>query len=279
MLRGLQAIFDAGPLGPDLLASLKAIGVDGVRADCQNAGAEQAALVTRETLASGLLCLTIVADENDARLLPAGSVVEVLNEPNITIGGRAPVPAAEYRRRLFAVHAIAQQRGFSVWGGSIANLNRRGLDYARAIDPRTWPAGIGFTFHSYRPSNGSPTSAHQGFSSRDQEMAALLTIIGARPHACSEFGWHTGNRLTGWWDRLTGRSACLSLQQQADYTAAEWRFLERAGSRFGVLYQINSGPTSLVGSCRQRRDGDCFGIRDLRGSWLPVAKTFAEGRS
>lgn len=284
MLRGLQAIFDAGPLGTELLASLKALRVDGVRADCQGAGPWRTAAVTGEVLASGLRCLTIVADASDCELLPEGAVVEVLNEPDITLNGRPPVPVAEYRRRLFAIHAVAERRRFSVWAGAISNLNRprsstpRGLDYLRALDPRTWPAGVGVTFHRY-PHGDRPETPHPGFASRDQEMAALLSIIGSRPHACSEFGYHTGNRATSWLDRVLGRGRCWTLAEQHDFTAAEWRFLERAGSVFGVLYQINSGPTSVASSCRQRRDGDCFGIRDMAGDWLPVARTFAEGRS
>lgn len=277
MIRGLQVVFDARPAGPELLSALRDLGVRGVRADCQNAGATAAALVAREIRDAGLYDLAIVATPDDARLLPEGTLAECYNEPDITLNGRPPLSPADYRRLLLDIHAVTAARGVTLVGGSISNLNRRGLDYLRALDVPSWPADIGVTFHRYPTGNMLPWTPHAGFASRSQEMDALRSIIGSRPVGCSEFGYHTGNQLTSRWDRFWGRSRCFTDAQQAEFAAWEWQYLADQGCTFAAWYQITDGDSSTL-SCRRRQPGDCFGIRRLSGAWKPVADTFMGGR-
>lgn len=279
LIRGLQAVFHGASIGSSLYAELKAMGVQGIRADCQKLGdgrtlisAVQAADVTREIRAAGLECLTTLYAPEQLAALQPGDHVEFRGEPDIGHPGNyadtQPIPPAEYRRLLFAFHAEAARLGVRVWAGVISNLNQRGLEWLAAADPSTWPTDINVSIHWY-PHGDRPTNPHPGFRSRDHEVDVLKAIIGARPWLLSETGYHTGNRASRW-ERLFGIRRQWSDAQVAQHVSFEWAFWERRGAVGAVLYQLNDGTTG--------DPLDKYGIRYLDGRWKPVARTFAEGR-
>ncbi|MGE3276713.1 MAG: hypothetical protein AB7O67_16500 [Vicinamibacterales bacterium] len=261
MLVGLQAGF-GDPIGVDTLKALRARLVDGVRLDVRGAASEAwVRALIGEAYSVGLEVLAI-ASLREMLWLPAGTAVELENEPDLN----GP-SATEYAERAREAIQIAHARGLRLWVGAVSNLNRRGLDYLAAVVGAIPARGVGVTVHRY-PHGSDAMTPHDGFASRDAEVAALRRIIGDRPWGVSEFGYHTAPRrrlawlpwwTTRWTDAEVGR-----------FVAWEWAFWRRQGARFAVLYQLNDGPTEAA--------EDRYGIRTVDGAWKPSACLFAAGR-
>lgn len=265
MVKGLQAGFGA-LLGPATLADLRGLGVQLVRLDCQGLGPVMTAALVQEVLVAGLVPYPIISTAHQMDRLPAGTNVELLNEPDLN----GPTPR-EYETHLLYVAGEAERLGLKLWGGCISNLNQRGLRYLRDAHVERWPSSVAVSVHWY-PHGDSNRNAHPGFYSRDHEVSELLALIGDRPWGVSEFGFHTTARKVSWFDRLLGvRGTAWTDAQVAEMVAEEWAFWEEAGAVGAVLYQVNDGPTA--GSPKPAAL-DTFGIRRLGGSWKPVAATF-----
>jgi hypothetical protein len=265
LIKGLQGIFGGEALGMLLLSELRAIGVQGLRADCQTTRAGE--VVPAATVAAialsirsvGMHPLITVAHATQCRLLEPGDHVELGNEPDLV-----PMPPAEYRRRLLEFYAAVAPMGLQVWAPAVSNLNQRGLEWLAATDPATWPAGINVSIHWY-PHGESPTTPHPGFRSRDHEVETLQRIIGRRPWLVSEFGYHTGNRATRW-QRWLGIRRQWTEAQVAEFVEFEWQFWAHHGAVGAVLYQLNDGVSG--------DPIDRYGIRRADGLYKPVARTF-----
>jgi hypothetical protein len=254
MLRGLQAGFGE-PLGATTLLNLSALGVDGVRLDCQTLLATPTQQLVKEARAFNLIPLPIISRPSQLEVLPPGTNVEFLNEPDLN----GPDPES-YRLRLMELVPAAEKAGVRLWAGSVSNLNARGLGYLAATRPDTWPASVHVTVHRYQ-TGANHLSPHACCRSRGGEVINLRRIIGARPFGVSEFGYHTARRWR--WGIIPVR---FSDAQVADMVAWEWKFWEGHAARFAVLYQLNDGPTTAA--------IDRFGIRRTDGTWKPVAGTF-----
>lgn len=257
MLRGIQAGFGAS-IAADLPA-LRSLGVELVRLDCTGLDAGTTQALVREPIDSGLVPFPIVSSADQLALLPAGTNVELLNEPDLN----GPSPAA-YEGLVGDVGTVCAQRGLTLWAGAVSNLNRRGVAYLRDAGVMRWPSGVCVSVHRY-PTGQSPLVPHDGFASRDAEVLALRVLIGARPWGVSEFGYHGGNRAT-WWQRLFGIRRQWTDGQVRTFTAWEWEFWQKSGAAGAVLYQLNDGPTSSA--------VDRYGIRRTDGTWKPSASTF-----
>ncbi|MGE0460888.1 MAG: hypothetical protein AB7Q16_05925 [Vicinamibacterales bacterium] len=279
MIRGLQAVFHGQPLGLDLLAELRAMGVEAIRADCQKLDdghtlvtPERTAEVVREVTAAGLFCLATVYDPSQVALLQPGDHVEFRGEPDIghpgTYADTQPIPPDEYRRLLLEFHAAATARGLHVWAGVISNLNTRGLEWLANARPDLWPADVGVAIHWY-PHGDGPHVPHPGFRSRDHEVDVFQRVIGARPWIVSEFGYHTARRRVT--RRIWGFDIPVGYTRWTDgevarHVSVEWAFWERRGAVGAALFQLNDGPLDTM----EHR----FGIRRVDGGWKPVADTF-----
>jgi hypothetical protein len=268
MLRGLQVGFGA-LIGSDLLASLRGLGVEMIRLGFprpQTTATEIRAMLT-EVRDAGLTPLAIITTEQ-ALLLPSdwSLDVELYNEPDI---GTPPTPrmtSAEYAQRVQRAHAIVGER-HRLWAGSVSNLDEDSLDWLRHSIPY-WPESVGVSVHRYPCKGAPPTLPQDGFASRQAEVDALKAIIGSRPWCVSEFGYHTAEWTTGWW--FWRKRYRWTDEQVAAFVAWEWAFWERAGAVSATLYQINDGAEdTALGR---------FGIRDIGGTWKPVAHTFAPAR-
>ncbi len=265
MVKGLQAGFGE-LLGSATLTGLRELGVQLVRLDCQASSPMAAGALVREVLEAGMVPYPIVREAAQLANLPAGTNVELMNEPDL----HGP-KAADYEAAVHHVARHAAGAGLHLWAGCVSNLNQRGLRYLREARVDRWPADVRVSVHWY-PHNDSRRNPHPGFVSRDHEVAELLALIGDRPWGVSEFGFHTTARKVSWLDRWLGvRGTAWTDAQVAAMVADEWAFWEEAGAVGAVLYQVNDGPSA--GSAKPEAL-DTFGIRRLDGSWKPVAATF-----
>lgn len=263
MIRGLQAGFGE-MLGPSTLGALRALGVQLVRLDCQGASPMATGALVREVLEAGLVPYPIVREAAQLVHLPAGTNVELRNEPDL----EGPSPA-DYEGLVHQVASECARLGVHLWAGCVSNLNERGLRYLREAHVERWPAGVCVSVHRY-PNGDAPTTPHSGFRSREHEVETLHALIGQRPWGISEFGYHTADRAS-WLDRLLGRRRRWSDDQVAAMVAWEWDFWAAQGAAGAVLYQVNDGPSSVTARPQAL---DTYGIRRLDGAWKPVAATF-----
>lgn len=267
MIRGLQAGFGHA-LGAELLGSLRDLGVQLVRLDCQDVGPVATRTLVLEVLDAGLVPYPIIRTATQLDHLPAGTNVELLNEPDLN----GP-SAREYENHLQYVAAECARLGHHLWAGCISNLNERGLRYLREAHVERWPAGVNVSVHWY-PHGDSNRTPHPGFDSRQHEVDQLKKIIGDRAWGVSEFGFHTTARSRSWIDRLLRiPNFPWTDEQVAAMVTLEWEFWERVGAVGAALYQLNDGPSS---TSAKPAAIDTFGIRRLDGTLKPVAATFRQ---
>jgi hypothetical protein len=256
---GLQAGF-GDPLG-GVPRDLRALGFGMVRLDMQNvlSPALFRTLVAEVTNA-GMTPLCILSPERMG-VIPdnlTGLDIEVLNEPDLQ--GLTPL---RYVENVRAVQAYAAGR-HRIWAGGVSNLTTRKVKWLREVVMRLSPE-VGVTVHRY-PKNGEPPrTAQDGFRTREEEMAAVRSIVGTRPWGCSECGYHTGPQSKGWW--FWRRTWRWTDAQIGVFGLEEMRYWRNAGAAFAVWYQLNDGTSA--------DPIDRFGIRRLDGGWKPVARTLA----
>ena len=249
MIRGICAGFGE-LIGAATLAALKARGVGLIRQDGRIGGwqiltPDECADLAQEVLDAGLLCLFVAHTFDQIRALPNGVQVEWKNEPDI----EGP-PAIAYGAEIEIAAKITGHRGLKLWVGGISNPHERGRAYLQAIRPVI--AGllpsVGVTWHRYPvSSSNSPWQAHDGFKTRDEEVAWVRSVIGDRDWAISELGYHTAPRTSGWW--LWKKTRRWTDADVAVNTAAELDFFAQHGAAFTVVYQLNDAePESRLGN-------------------------------
>lgn len=183
--------------------------------------------------------------------------IEIGNEPDIACAGYSEHPA-DFAEAIRQSLEAARAHGFlgpCITGG-IANLNSRGFRYLADLlrAPSCPLAEITIGFHRYPEAGRGPFAPHDRYRSREDEWAAFAKIVGARPVACTEFGYHTAPS-----DPFT-----LSNAEVADAVLWDLDFYEPRGVQLAILYQLNDGPTPTW--------IDRYGVRALDGVWKPVAE-------
>jgi hypothetical protein len=245
---GVQTHFDA-LVGIDTLNALKSFGFTIARIDAQASDIRTTLAMIAEAQAAGLRPLVIVRDGDQLERLPDGIDAELKNEPDLN----GPAPEM-YARLVWEAIEIARRGRQTLWIGAIGNLNRRGLEYLKSLGQL--PADVGVTVHRY--GDGTFQDPHEGFQSRDAEVAALRAIIGDRPFGVSEFGYP--KHRYGWGPfrrQITPEQAAVLLRQEIAFWALK-------GASWSVIYQLNDGPTDT----REDR----YGIRAFDGTWRPAAQ-------
>jgi hypothetical protein len=196
--------------------------------------------------ASGLAPLLLIRDLAMLDARAANLDVEWQNEPD---GSASWIDPVDYAAQVPPFLDACARVGARPWIGAISNLHRDALKWLRkmwAALPGPLSPEVGVTSHRYHaPYPCDVWTPHEGFASRDDEVAALLGIIGDRPWAISEFGYHTAPQLKKtwlpkWWP---GNSWRWTDVQVAGNVAQEWVYWRERGAVFAVLYQINDGPT------------------------------------
>lgn len=150
---------------------------------------------------------------------------------------------------------------------SVSNLNVRGLSYLRRMLERGIPAEAPVAVHRY-PNGQSPSDPHDPFETRREEIAAFLSLVGARDVWVTETGRSEG---PGWLRRFFFQKTefWLTEQQVADYMEAELRlWAEFPQVKAVVWYQLNSGAD-------RRNELHNYGIRRVDGTFKPVAQRFS----
>lgn len=180
--------------------------------------------------------------------------LEIGNEPDIAVEGYSEDPRA-FAEAVRMCLEKAREMGFTgpVISGGIANLNNRGFRYlSRCLQARpAWPPpDLVVGFHRYPEAGRGPLAPHDRFKSRQDEWRTLQGLVGARPVACTEFGYHTADNLT-----------------DGDVTTAvlwDLNFYTVRHALMACIYQLNDGPGDSY--------LDKYGMRYLDGVWKPVAE-------
>lgn len=183
--------------------------------------------------------------------------LEIGNEPDIACAGYAnhPPDFAEAIRQCLDAAVTSGFHGPFISGG-IANLNNRGLRYLHALlHAQAMPfTDVVIGFHRYPEAGRAMLAPHDQFRSRDEEWHALRSIVGTRPVACTEFGYHTA----------PSKPLTLSDDDVADAVLWDLNFYEERSVLYAVVYQLNDGPTDTW--------IDRYGVRALDGTWKVVAE-------
>ena len=181
--------------------------------------------------------------------------LEVGNEPDLT-----SLKASDWAQTCRMVLSSVRAVGFTgpVYGGSVSNLNRRGLDYLSAMRWETLPSDLDCAVHRYAPSN-DPARSHS--VSRKAEFDEVKRIVGARASAVTEFGYHTARAGWGWFKKqLTNTQAAAALTRDlSEYQS--W------GAVSAAVYQWSDGPGSTI--------ADRWGLVDVAGSPKPQGRAVA----
>ncbi len=244
---GLQ-VGSGNLIGADLLAQLKAFPIPITRIDLQEESQGDTTALAQEVLAAGLTPLCIIRRPEQMKALPDGVLIELGNEPDLAHFGWT---FETYREAADACVKIALQSGQKLYIGAISNLNTRGFDFLRQLPWKDWPASICCSIHRY-PDGHSPLNAHAPSKTREQEIDILRSIVGNRPLACTEVGYHDDE-----WTEA----------EVAEHMAWERNFFSQQGFEICSAYNINDGS----GTSHE----DHYGFRRLDNTFKPVAAAFA----
>jgi hypothetical protein len=188
--------------------------------------------------------------------------LEIGNEPDIAHPWYARHPA-NFADAVRQCHGAARSQGFtgSIVTGGIANLDNRGFAYlARVLAVSILPVeDLVIGFHRYPEAGRGPLAPHDRFRSRDDEWSMLLKLVGTRPVACTEFGYHTATEPDG---------HTRTDPEVAESVLWDLEFFEERAVQLACVYQLNDGPTDTW--------IDRFGVRALDGNWKPVAESIRE---
>lgn len=252
---GLQTGF-GDPLGAETLRSIRAEGFTIVRLDCQQCSDVWTAALAQEAINEGLQPLVTVRRPEALRALPDGALAEFGNEPDL--GSHFGWPTFEsYWTPCREAIRIALELNLRLYIGVVSNLNNRGFDFLKKMPWNDIDPKICCSIHRYPERGKGPTAPHDRFKSREAEVAELRKIVGNRPLACTEVGYHRGAGSDGYTE-----------EEIASHLAWERQFWTDQSFDFSVVYQINDGPagdTSALGN---------YGLRRRDGTWRPAARAF-----
>lgn len=183
--------------------------------------------------------------------------LEIGNEPDIACVDYANHPE-EFAEAIRQCLEAARMSGFDgpFISGGIANLNNRGFRYLAAMlrAPSMPLTDVVVGFHRYPEAGRAMLAPHDQFLSRNEEWHMFQSIVGARPVACTEFGYHTA----------TATPLTLSDDDVADAVLWDLNFFEERAALYAVVYQLNDGPTDTW--------IDRYGVRTIEGTWKVVAE-------
>jgi hypothetical protein len=247
---GLQCGFGE-PLDPEMLEELREFGFIIVRLDLQKVDDTTAAILAQQVIDAGLQPLCTIRRPSTMQYLPTGSLMELGNEPDLEHEGWT---VEDYIATANECVAIAMTHQFRLYLGAVSNLNPRGFNFLRKLPWQNYPPEICCSIHRY-PDGDSPENPQAGSCSREDEVIRLRLIVGNRPLACTEVGYH--DSPSGWTE-----------EQVADHMAWERRFFSDQGFEICSAYQVNDGPSD--------EPIDHYGFRRASGAWKPVTLAFTQ---
>lgn len=254
---GLQCGFGEF-LGAETLDAVREQGFTIVRIDCQEVDEAKTAQLAQEVIDAGLQPLVIVRRVEQIGILPDGALIEAGNEPDIKDFGWTKRSYLDFANACAAEATRLHRR---LYVGVVSNLNDRGFDWLSELPWHTYGPEVCCSVHRY-PEGHDPRTPHKGCKSREDEVAKLRAIVGPRPLAVTETGYHDG---PGGW----------SENEVAAHMAWERQFFDHHGFDFVVGFQINDGPPDSKDVFEAH-----FGFRRFNpngpGEWKPVAKAFTE---
>jgi hypothetical protein len=149
--------------------------------------------------------------------------------------------------------------GVQVVSGGISSLSREAVGWL--IDSGISDVMVDAVgYHQYRST--TPDVPLKGYGSRDEEFRALRTAAGPHQISCTETGWSTAPRNTGWPFK---RDWSYNDNQVLNFMVQEWVINNKEGALAFVQYQLNDGPDP-------DNDQDRFGIRATDGTLKPQSR-------
>ena len=265
------------PLGAELLTALEEREVDVARQSLRpDSNLEACVQDFAGRRIRPLFLIPRLADINTQMRPLLTAIVGTLHESaDVGVGNESSINGEDIPQAVGAVELtqhLADELGFTgrIYASSIPNLEpRRDFDWMRAFWPRLSKEVVR-DFHRY-PEMRYPWQIddrhpwHQ-FGSLEAELDAVLSIAGNADVAITEFAHSTVIRKWGM------RSRQVTNEQAADYLTDDLVLYTRAGLVDAMPYQLNSGSDPEAW-------GDCQGIRDVQGNWLPQSECFARARA
>lgn len=274
---------EGGPIGAELLRWILSLGFSGVRVDCPEREDRRHALLEELAAAGGPHILLLApgkmrrlsgaawtASELEAlarsvasawRGTPKPLFLEVGNEPDLTSWPPEMLAATTNR----CLRAACSSQVHIILGG-ISNLNRHGLDYLRWATRYGLLPNVAVGFHRYGTPEKDILKPHDGFPTRDAEMARLKQLAGGRTLLCTETGDHTAPKRYGC---LRLRKAQLSEAKVIERQRKNLQHMRSHGVETAAIYQLNSGPDP-------NNPEDNYGIRSADGIPLERARGFSQ---
>lgn len=232
------------PLTPADLSMVKGLGFDGIRQDVLTPSrAEELVHNIHDAGMAGIFIaptLDVVAAL--AKVVPIGSAIEFINEPDLQM----PNDAKLYAMGLSAANSLVPP-GVVLLSGGISGLGTKQLAWLSKVLPYV-PADVQVGFHTYPAATAS-------------NLSALKKVSNGRAIWNTEIGWSTAKRSLGF--PLCWLSTQLTDPQVGANIEEEIRLNGEAGARAFTLYQLNDGAGAGA--------GDHFGIRRADGILKPQA--------
>lgn len=194
--------------------------------------------------------------------------LELANEPDLT-----DVGPLEMAKRCAMTTRALREDGFTgrIYGGSVSNLNTRGIGYLKAMQWATLPPELLVAVHRYAPRN-DPKASH--LASLQHEVVAAIEATDRRPPpAITEMGYHTAKQTASWSLRppFYRHGFRLTNEDVADALFHDLPLYASWGCPRVDVFQWNCGhPAS---------DTDyeaLYGVRDVNGHWLPQGIMLAQ---
>lgn len=255
---GLQTTFGSA-IGVDLMKQVREQGFTIGRIDCDvpgtntSLGDEGIKVLQQEALDANVQPVMTIRRPSALRVIAGtGALAEFGNEPDLD-GWPTPDSYWTSCKEFMRLCLELEVRGYV---SAISNLNDRGFDFLKRIDWKTIDPRVCVSFHRYPETGKGPTAPHDGFASREAEMNELRRIVGNRPLALTEFGYHQGAK-NGY-----------TTAQVEEYVVWEKKFADQQGVDFAIAFQIHDG---LAGDTSQDSN---YGFRNRDGSWKPRARIF-----
>lgn len=241
------------PVAGDVLTQVRAFQFEMARADLHENTTDEAVDILVSLRQADLATLAVLFEPDQVRALSQHLdwpiAVEYRNEPDLD---RSMTPT-RYRRGLEDMALACAEAGWPLYAGVASNTIDRGYAFVKACWP--FPEGVRVSWHRYAPTYHADEPQH-GSHTRQEEIAKIKAIIGARPWGISECGYAV----------LAGQ---LTEAQQADELRKEMAFAATTDADFWGIFQLGCGP----GTSREEN----YGIRRFDGTWRLSASVLIGG--
>jgi hypothetical protein len=270
---GLNGMGDA-PLPPNECDFIASWGPMTVRAGVTTAdGAAWVLDTCDKTTPRPIQCLFLVQGIEPALVQDLGAVLRDRTDVGIELGNElnlAGVAPTDFGAFVLDSYTKLRDLGYrgEIWSGGLSDCRQSMLDYLTTAGVQEWPSDLGCAMHRYPedpwtqdPTIGQgPTRSAWDKRERWREQADLMALLGNRPLAITEFGYHYELQHRGHGERREATQ--LTEAQGAARLACDLWWFSQMNVQLATMYQWTDGDPADFNQAIAR-----FGIRKSDGTF------------